>query len=42
MDKFCTKCGAKLDEATKLCPNCDLAQKRKEPQISKSKKRSPF
>ena len=23
MAKFCGKCGAKLDEATGLCPNCD-------------------
>ena len=29
MAKFCGKCGAKLDEATGLCPNCD-ADKLKE------------
>ena len=23
MSKFCGKCGSKLDEETKLCPNCD-------------------
>lgn len=23
MAKFCGKCGARLDEATGLCPNCD-------------------
>lgn len=23
MEKFCGKCGSKLDEATRLCPNCD-------------------
>lgn len=28
MAKFCGKCGAKLDETTGLCPNCD-ADKRK-------------
>lgn len=25
MNKFCTKCGAKLDETTGLCPNCGAA-----------------
>lgn len=29
MAKFCGKCGAKLDETTGLCPNCD-AEKIKE------------
>ena len=30
MAKFCGKCGAKLDEATGLCPNCDADKKIKE------------
>lgn len=42
MDKFCTRCGAKLDEATKLCPNCDLIPKMEKRQISRTKKRSRF
>lgn len=29
MAKFCGKCGAKLDDTTGLCPNCD-ADKLKE------------
>ena len=26
MAKFCGKCGARLDEKTGLCPNCDVEQ----------------
>lgn len=26
MAKYCGKCGAKLDEVTGLCPNCDAKQ----------------
>lgn len=29
MAKFCGKCGAKLDEATGLCPNCDADKMQK-------------
>ena len=27
MQKFCTKCGHKLDEKTGLCPNCDKSKR---------------
>lgn len=30
MAKFCGKCGAKLDEATGLCPNCEADKIKKE------------
>ena len=23
MDKYCVKCGARLNETTGMCPNCD-------------------
>lgn len=36
MAKFCGKCGAKLDEATGLCPNCD-AEKIKESTVQEEK-----
>lgn len=36
MAKFCGKCGAKLDEATGLCPNCDADKLNK--QIEKPEK----
>lgn len=37
MAKFCGKCGAKLDEVTGLCPNCDADKMQKD---SKKKSKS--
>ena len=30
MAKFCGKCGARLDETTGLCPNCDADKLKRE------------
>ena len=30
MQKYCTKCGSKIDEKTGLCPNCDKSLSKKE------------
>lgn len=35
MQKFCKKCGQKLDERTGLCPNCDRNISRKEKRTAK-------
>lgn len=39
MTNFCGKCGSKLDENTKLCPNCDAKEIKK---TMKKKKRGVF
>lgn len=36
MEKFCGKCGTKLDEATGLCPNCDVDKLNKRTELSES------
>lgn len=42
MAKFCGKCGARLDEATGLCPNCAPAQTtQEEPKKEELKKEEP-
>lgn len=35
MQKFCKKCGQKLDEKTGLCPDCDKSMNRKEKRTAK-------
>lgn len=35
MAKFCGKCGARLDEATGLCPNCDADKLKEKPKTDK-------
>ncbi len=33
MAKFCGKCGAKIDETTGLCPNCNKTERRVQPPV---------
>lgn len=40
MVKFCGKCGAKLDEATGLCPNCDADKLNKQTAIPEEVEKS--
>lgn len=39
MAKFCGKCGAKLDEATGLCPNCDVDKLNKQTETPEAVKK---
>lgn len=40
MDKFCGKCGAKLDEDTGFCPNCDSDKLNKQAEIPEEVEKS--
>lgn len=39
MQKFCKKCGQKLDEKTGLCPKCDKSTSRKETKIARTERK---
>lgn len=42
MAKFCGRCGAKLDQETGLCPNCDLCKQKKREKSDKRKRSKAF